>query len=68
MFYSLQKQTHVVVMCKNVTNMWCYLLFPPSEEEICQIGPLPMWMWPVGVVKTRNLKNHSLEKYHQNNI
>jgi hypothetical protein len=25
---SLQKQTHVVVLCKNVTNMWCYLLFP----------------------------------------
>jgi hypothetical protein len=28
MWCSLQKQTHVVVLCKNVTNMWCYLLFP----------------------------------------
>jgi hypothetical protein len=33
MWCSLQKQTHVVVLCKNVTNMWCYVLFSQRRRR-----------------------------------
>jgi hypothetical protein len=37
MWCSLQKQTHVMVLCKTSTNMWCYMLFP--LERAVRQGP-----------------------------
>jgi hypothetical protein len=43
-WYSLQKQTHVVVLCKTSTNMWCYMLFPPTRplwhDQPCDVSGL----------------------------
>jgi hypothetical protein len=35
---SLQKQTHVVVLCKTSTTIWCDVLFPPLDTKSDRCG------------------------------